>query len=143
MSLPFHHSFTGTPPVYSDEIGYGFEAGEGNFFSVKVPEGNYDVAVELAGGCTVTVKAESRRLMLEQVRGGGRFTVNVRGVALPAPPLNAPGGDRVRLNGREQGVLHLGRQASRWNSAGRAVVCRVWRLRAPAYRRCFLRATPR
>jgi lysophospholipase L1-like esterase len=106
VTLLFHHSFTAATPGYSVETGYGFEAGEGNFFSVKVPEGNYNVAVELASGCTVTVKAESRRLMLEQARGGGRFTVNVRGVALTAPPLNAPGGDRVRLNDREQGVLH-------------------------------------
>jgi lysophospholipase L1-like esterase len=31
------------------------------------------------------------------------FTVNLRNRTVPAPPLNAPGGDRVRLNDREDG----------------------------------------
>ena len=34
------------------------------------------------------------------------FAVNIRNFKLPPPPQNAPGGDRVRLNDREQGVLH-------------------------------------
>jgi lysophospholipase L1-like esterase len=106
VALPFRHTFEGATPAYSAETGYGFEAGEGNFFSVKVPEGNYNVTIALTAGCTTTVKAESRRLMLAQVRGGGTFTVNVRNARLPPPPLNAPGGDQVRLNEREQGVLH-------------------------------------
>ena len=83
-------------------------------YSVPVPEGNYNVRVALGGpgACDTTVKAESRRLMLEAVatRPGEivtrAFTVNVRNSRLPAPPANAPGGDQVRLNAREQGVLH-------------------------------------
>jgi lysophospholipase L1-like esterase len=106
VTLPFRHAFDGKTPAYSAEAAFGWEAGEGNFFSVQVPEGNYNVSVTLAGGCVTTVKAESRRLMLEQVRGAGSFTVNVRNAKLPPPPLNAPGGDQVRLNDREQGVLH-------------------------------------
>ena len=50
--------------------------------------------------------------MLEDVRtAAGKIesrtiTVNVRNSRLLAPPANAPGGAEVRLNEREQGVLH-------------------------------------
>ena len=62
--------------VYTKEAGYGFDLGSTGaaapfFFSVDVPEGNYNVTVTLgdpAGECVTTVKAESRRLMLEKVR---------------------------------------------------------------------------
>ena len=123
--------------VYSTETGYGFDLGSvvtgvdrgGDdaerahfvtsdrpfFFSVKLPEGNYDVTVTLgdaAGESVATVKAESRRLMLEKVSTApGKFesrtfTVNVRNGKVPPPPQNAPGGDHVLLNDREEGVLH-------------------------------------
>ncbi|HUJ42761.1 MAG TPA: GDSL-type esterase/lipase family protein [Opitutaceae bacterium] len=115
--------------TYSDQLGYGFDFGStvigvdrggsdplrGDFitsdhpffFSVKVPEGNYRVTVTLgdaAGESVATVKAESRRLVLEQVRtapGGFAthvFAVNVRTNRLPPPPPNAPGGDQVLLD---------------------------------------------
>jgi hypothetical protein len=86
-----------------------------SYFSVAVPEGNYNVTVKLgdaAGDCVTTVKAEPRRLMLEHVHtAAGRqetrtFSVNVRSSLLAPPPANAPGGNRVLLNNREQGVLH-------------------------------------
>jgi lysophospholipase L1-like esterase len=89
------------------------------FFSVAVPEGNYNVTVTLGdaqGESVTTVKAESRRLMLERVRTApGKFetrtfVVNIRNFHVPPPPLNAPGNDHVELNNREQGpeglVLH-------------------------------------
>jgi lysophospholipase L1-like esterase len=85
------------------------------FFSVALPEGNYRVTAHLgdsAAGCATTVKAESRRLMIERAasRAGERqtvtFAVNIRNFKVPPPPANAPGGDQVRLNDREQGVLH-------------------------------------
>jgi lysophospholipase L1-like esterase len=119
--------------AYSDQIGYGFDFGsivagverggpdplhghfvtsdQPFFFSVKLPEGNYRVAVTLgdaAGASVATVKAESRRLMLERVTTAPgdfatrTFAVNVRGSALPPPPKNAPGGDRVLLDKWEQ-----------------------------------------
>jgi len=78
------------------------------FFSVLLPEGNYVVTAVLgdrAASSTNIVKAESRRLMLEQVVAGPgqletrRFTVNVR-----TPEL--PGGERVRLKDREKDYLH-------------------------------------
>jgi lysophospholipase L1-like esterase len=90
--------------TYTRERGYGFEQGakvkaveRGGtgcctsetpfFFSVALPEGNYRVTVTLGGderASATTVKAELRRLMLEQVQtAAGRsatttFLVNVR-----------------------------------------------------------------
>ena len=105
---------------YSVESGFGYDMGphaEGKpfFFSANVPEGNYAVTAVMGDqskACNTTVKAESRRLMLEKVESAAghsqtrTFHVNVRNFMLPAPALNAPGGDRVRLNNRETGVLH-------------------------------------
>jgi lysophospholipase L1-like esterase len=102
--------------AYSKERGYGFEVNPGStsdtnaakLFSIAVPEGNYDVTLTFGAAdaaTTNTIKAESRRLMLENVvtRPGEfvtrTFTVNVRGPQIP-------GGDRVRLKERERGVLH-------------------------------------
>jgi lysophospholipase L1-like esterase len=112
--------------VYSVERGFGFEPGAtvsalpGGFvtsdkpflFSVTVPEGNYNVTVTLgdpAGESLTTVKAESRRLMLEKVATAHgeivtrTFVVNTRNSKVPPPPLNAPGNDHVELNNRENG----------------------------------------
>ncbi len=64
----------GTRPV----AGSGFVTSDKpSYFSVAVPEGNYNVTVKLgdpAGDCVTTVKAEPRRLMLEHVHtaAGGR-----------------------------------------------------------------------
>ncbi|GAB3453571.1 rhamnogalacturonan acetylesterase [Massilia terrae] len=77
--------------TYSAERGYGFEPGEkpgGPFyFSVALPEGNYNVTVTLGDDkepALTTVKAELRRLMLENVATAAgqsvtrTFTVNLR-----------------------------------------------------------------
>lgn len=78
--------------IYSDEIGYGFDfntmpdfidrntggalkrdfviSEKPFYFSVKVPEGNYKISItlgDLKGKSITTVKAESRRLMLENI----------------------------------------------------------------------------
>ena len=112
--------------VYSPELGYGFEPGEqiiainrgtddalkGDFctsdkpfcFSVKLPEGNYKVTVtlgDLIGESATTIKAELRRLMLENVRTAKRkfvtktFVVNTR-----TPRISD--GNQVRLKPREK-----------------------------------------
>lgn len=90
--------------------GYGFEPqrrGKEFLFSAAVPEGNYRVTVRLSGH--VTIKAESRRLMLRDIatKPGkyvtASFVVNVRTAQLAPPPLNAPGGTEVRLKSREAG----------------------------------------
>jgi len=95
--------------VYSDELGYGYEPLENDetaarLFSVKVPEGNYRVTLALAP--STTVKAESRRLMLEPIESKEptmtrQFFVNVRMPLLPPPKAPAPGGERVRIKSAE------------------------------------------
>ncbi len=122
--------FTAVTPAdgFTPEKGYGFDlgftpkagdrggnpvkgdfvTGEGGFyFSVVVPQGNYDVTVLLgdpAGRSETTVKAESRRLMLESVvttereQVSRKFTVNVRQSEYP--------GGRVGLKDREKPYLH-------------------------------------
>jgi lysophospholipase L1-like esterase len=75
--------------AYSAERGFGFEPGAGKpvFFSADLPEGNYNVTVtfgDAQSASTTTVKAELRRLMLENVTAAPgetvtrTFTVNVR-----------------------------------------------------------------
>lgn len=90
---------------YTVDRGYGFEGSPGPsatakavggdepfFFSVKLPEGNYRVTLVLDGGTSgaaMTVKAESRQLMLENVNvkpnaaSEQTFAVNVRTPQLP------------------------------------------------------------
>jgi lysophospholipase L1-like esterase len=105
--------------LYSAETGYGFEPGAdvvspdgGNYiasdkpfyFSAKVPEGNYKVTALFGDGTNksvVTVKAELRRLMLEQVPVAPRrkvsrsFIVNIR-----TPSISES--NHVHLKPREQ-----------------------------------------
>jgi len=106
--------------LYNPQSGYGFENGaavaavEGActsdkpfFFSVDVPEGNYNVKVTLghpSAETVATVKAESRRLMIERLpTAPGKFetrtfTVNVRSSDIGS-------GGSVRLKPREIGKL--------------------------------------
>jgi len=94
--------------LYTEERGYGYEPMEGEgprYFSIRVPEeGNYRVTVTLGDPNTAsvtTVKAELRRLMLENVRvpagksDSRTFLVNVR-----RPSIF--GGGEVRLKAREK-----------------------------------------
>ncbi len=78
------------------------------FFSVALPEGNYRVTVILgdaAGATTNTVKAESRRLMLEDVRTApGKFSTNAFTVNIRTPKI--AGGGAVKLKTRENEYLH-------------------------------------
>jgi len=94
------------------DFGYEPNSAPGTpLFSVALPEGNWRVTLTLGGATAgeTSVKAESRRLMLDRVRTRARetvtrsFVVNVRTPELPAPPENAPGGAAVRLNPREAG----------------------------------------
>ncbi|HEX7316376.1 MAG TPA: rhamnogalacturonan acetylesterase [Pyrinomonadaceae bacterium] len=111
--------------LYTKELGYGFEPGaqvvcedrggdalRGDFctspapfyFSVALPEGNYDVTVtfgERAGESVSTVKAELRRLMLEEVRTArGRFETRTFTVNIRTPQI--PDGTQVKLKDRER-----------------------------------------
>ena len=116
--------------VYKKEFGYGFEDAtavicldrngkdelRGDFctsdkpflFSVALPEGNYNVTItfgDAKGESETTVKAESRRLMLEKVETKkGKFetrtfTVNIRNSQIST-------GGQVKLKDREIGVFH-------------------------------------
>ena len=94
---------------YDPDRGYGWE--DAGRFSLRLPEGNYRVTLVLGGGraSETTVKAESRRLMLEAVHTPRdktitrSFVVNVRTASLGELPLNAPGGPSVRLKPGEIG----------------------------------------
>jgi lysophospholipase L1-like esterase len=104
--------------LYTKETGFGFDLGskitstpEGAasdkpfFFSVALPEGNYNVSVTLGNSkreTEATIKAESHRLMLERIAlRPGQFTNHTFTVNVRAPDL--PGGSRVRLKPRELG----------------------------------------
>lgn len=105
--------YTRVPPaaLYAPERGYGYEPGasvSGDkpfLFSAAVPEGNYHVTVTLgdpADASATTVKAEARRLVLENVTtAAGRFTTRTFTVNVRRPTLRA--GDMVRLKADEQG----------------------------------------
>lgn len=97
---------------YAD--GYGYEA-DPYLFSIAAAPGNYRVVVTLGDpkrATDTTIKAESRRLMLDAIRTRPgeivrkSFIVNVRDAQLAAPPANAPGGSTVRLKPREIGSLN-------------------------------------
>lgn len=97
-----------TPLVYSPNTGHGFDFGsvsnvtiarkgfyteKPTYFSVALPEGNYRVEVTIGSkekASNVTLKAESRRLMLNQfsVKKGSQitktFNVNIRNPKIDA-----------------------------------------------------------
>ena len=100
--------------VYSVETGFGFEpdaavltsnhgavSDQPFYFTVKLPEGNYQVTATFAGESTVTVKSELRRLMLEKIHtAAGKvetrsFVANVR-----TPKISDT--NHVHLKQREQ-----------------------------------------
>jgi lysophospholipase L1-like esterase len=122
--------YTLVPPTlqYSKETGYGFEPGadltnvtgkafvalhrgavtssQPFFFSVAVPEGNYRVAVTLGdpkADAVTTVKAESRRLMLERIRtAAGKFETRTFMVNVRSPKIST--GGEVNLDSREMNL---------------------------------------
>jgi lysophospholipase L1-like esterase len=115
---------------YTSERGYGFEPGsvvhavartnsngrvrsfctseQPFLFSIALSEGNYDVKITLGDAerpSSNTIKAESRRLMLERVvTTSGQFETRTITVNIRTPKI--PGGSQVRLKDREKGVLH-------------------------------------
>lgn len=96
-------------------------------FAVDLPEGNYAVTVTLGDPereSVTTVKAESRRLMLERVHAGAgapvarTFVVNTRNSRLP-------GGGQVKLKPREIGAFHWDDQLTIEFSNARPAVAAV------------------
>jgi lysophospholipase L1-like esterase len=110
---------SGKAELYSAERGYGFEEGAALkpgagavtcekppfYFSIRVPEeGNYRVTVTLGDrkvATVTTIKAELRRLMVEQVKTRpGKFVKRTFLVNTRTPQI--PGGGEVRLKDREK-----------------------------------------
>jgi lysophospholipase L1-like esterase len=119
---------------YTEELGYGFTNGSqvkafdrgGNtltgdfitsdkpfYFSVKLPDGNYDVKVILGdakGTSATTVRTECRRLMLENIKTAKgktvtqNFTVYVKDSLIRDATGNVI--SQVRLKPRESEYLH-------------------------------------
>src|SRR5215213_7776521 len=112
--------------TYSKETGYGFEPGaevqcidrggkdalrsdlcasdKPFYFSVALPEGNYNVTVtfgDKTAETTATVKAELRRLMLEKVQTApGKFETRTFTVNVRMPQIST--GGQVKLKEREK-----------------------------------------
>lgn len=112
--------------LYSREAGFGFEPGplisclnRGNkdplrgdfctsekpfYFSVALPEGNYNVTVtvgDAAAPSVTTVKAELRRLMIERVETkAGKFESRIFTVNVRTPQIGD--GGEVKLKDREK-----------------------------------------
>jgi lysophospholipase L1-like esterase len=107
-AAPAGFTHVGPDATYTRERGYGYETaaqpGQPAYFSVDLPEGNYNVTVTLGGaqaGAT-TIKSELRRLMLENVRTAAgaveqrTFTVNVRTPRIPASETLAGGAVKLK-----------------------------------------------
>lgn len=112
--------------TYSKELGYGFEpdssvscvdrggrdalrsdlcsSDQPFFFSVALPEGNYNVTItfgDLNAETITTVKAELRRLMWEEVRTApGNLTTRTFTVNIRTPQIST--GGEVKLKDREK-----------------------------------------
>jgi lysophospholipase L1-like esterase len=112
--------------AYGKELGYGFEPGAAVqcldrggkdalrsdlctsdkpfYFSVALPEGNYNVTVTFGdpvAETTTTVKAELRRLMLERVHtASGKFETRTFTVNVRTPQIST--GGEVKLKDREK-----------------------------------------
>ncbi|MEI7422824.1 MAG: glycoside hydrolase family 88 protein [Prolixibacteraceae bacterium] len=78
------------------------------YFSVSLPEGHYQVTLKLGGnkgGSSTTVKAESRRLMLEDVKtSGGKTVEKIIIVDVRTPKINET--EKIRLKDRELNYLN-------------------------------------
>lgn len=136
--------------TYTQELGYGFFPGQhimaidrggrdalrrdfltSNkpfFFTVDVPEGNYNVTVTFGdkqGESVNTVKAECRRLMLKKVQtAAGKFarrtfTVHIRNSHIQSAS------DKVKLKPREVNYLHWDNQLTLEFSNSNPKICAV------------------
>lgn len=112
----FDFDMTKSQPAYSDSLGFGYDilpvpntkSNNPFYFSVKVPDGNYKVKIEIGSkkkSGNTTVRAEGRRLMAENVKTAKgkivtyEFVVNKR-----SPQINEK--ERVRIKQREKDYLN-------------------------------------
>ena len=130
---PAGYTAVSSTNMYSDEIGFGFEKGDvvtdvkrnGKdprsdafvtstrpfYFSVKVPEGNYNVKITVGdkeGTSDAAIRAECRRMMINRIQTKKdeiktvEFTVHIRDSII----RNSNGISRVRLKSREHAYFH-------------------------------------
>lgn len=97
----------GENPVYGYDLNTNPIDGNPFFFSVDVPEGNYKVTVVLGsdkGESNTTVKAESRRLMLANIKTSkGKYSTHTFAVNIRNTKIGDT--DSVRIKKRETGKL--------------------------------------
>lgn len=97
------------------------------YFTVDVPEGNYDVTVTLgdkAGESATMVRAESRRLMADLITTkAGQFETRTFTVNVRTPQID--GQQRVRLKPRELGYLNWDNQLTLEFNGPSPKVCAV------------------
>lgn len=106
-SNPVSKAYAGTDALRDDYI----TSNKPFYFSVKLPEGNYNVKVILGdkeGTSATTIKAECRRLMVEKVETAkGKFTTAEFTVHLKDSIIRSASGEsKVRLKPREYSYLH-------------------------------------
>ncbi len=97
--------------AFDAKRGFGYLSGEGaalqqtKIFAVAVEEGNYDVTIRIGDPDSITattIKAESRRLMIERVETApGKFETRTFTVNVRKPAIST--GGTTSLNGRELG----------------------------------------
>ena len=117
LAQSFDFDLTKAQPVYNEQDGYGYDllpapnvkkpTAEPFYFSVRVPDGNYLVRVELGGvkGGNTTVRAEGRRLMMDNIQTPRKKDVEtVEFVVNKRSPLIA-GDKRVKIKDRERDYL--------------------------------------
>ncbi|MBZ4041145.1 rhamnogalacturonan acetylesterase [Flavobacterium hibisci] len=112
-----------TPLLYDAAKGYGFDLNSASnvkinpntfsaikptYFSVKLPEGNYQVEVVMGNSekaSNITIKAESRRLMLDQLSiKKGKPVTKIFNVNVRTPKINDT--QNVSLKDREKDILN-------------------------------------
>ncbi len=97
-------------PTIANGICSASVPGQPFFFSIPVPPGNYRVTLTLGGkqSSTITVRAEARRLMLEQIPiAAGKTLTRAIDINVRVPEFTRHDGTqgRVRLKQREVGNL--------------------------------------
>ncbi len=116
VAQTFDFDMTKELPVYSDDLGYGYDIlpaptkkqpNAPFYFSVKVDDGNYRVKVVLGSrkkAGETTVRAEGRRLMVHNVATKKKNTVVYEFVVNKRSP-KIDEKTRVRIKEREKGYL--------------------------------------
>ena len=112
----YSFDFTKTLPSYSDSIGFGYDIlktpnnkkYEPFYFSVKVPDGNYKIKIEIGSKKTAgetTVRAENRRLFVENLKTNkGEFKTVEFIVNKRSPRINDK--ENVKIKPREKSYFN-------------------------------------